>query len=161
VDDRLKPLYEIFKLNSRLFLNCLDGMDEDQARWRPGDRVNSAAFVAAHLVDSRHYLGKLLGLDAPKPFGGRLDASRNIDEVKEMPGLDELRSEWKTVTGSLRERFGSLSAAELAAPYSGGFPIEDRTALGLIGFLLQHDSYHIGQLGLLRKQTGLDAMSYH
>ena len=32
--------------------------------------------------------------------------------------------------------------------------------LGMLVFLVQHDSYHIGQLSLLRKYAGLAAMSY-
>lgn len=160
MDERLTALYQIFKLNSRLFLNCLDGMDEDQARWRPGDRANSPGFVAAHLVDARHQLGRLLGVEAPKPFGGRLDAVRSMEDAHDMPTLDEIRTEWKAVTGNLRERLKTIGPGELSRPYEGGFPVEDRSTLGVIAFLLQHDSYHIGQLGLLRKQAGLAAMSY-
>jgi uncharacterized damage-inducible protein DinB len=135
-------------------------MDEDQARWRAGDRTNSACFIAAHLVTARHYLGTMLGLSGPSPFKGRLDGARSIDDARDLPGLEEIRSEWKAVTGNLRERLKAMSADDLAKPYSGQFPIADRTTLGLIAFLLQHDSYHIGQLGLLRKQVGLEAMSY-
>ena len=32
--------------------------------------------------------------------------------------------------------------------------------LGAVAFLLQHDSYHVGQLALLRKHFGLGAMRY-
>lgn len=158
--EALSPLYEIFKLNSRLLLNCLDGMDEDQARWRPSPHANSAAFIAAHLVGSRQYLGTLMGLALPSPFGGRLDATKSIEETKNLPTLEEIRAEWKSVTGNLRERFKQLTAEDLAKPYTGQFPIAHQTTLGVIAFLLQHDSYHIGQLGLLRKQAGLEAMRY-
>jgi uncharacterized damage-inducible protein DinB len=160
VHDSLSPLYEIFKLNSRLLLNCLDGMKEDQARWRPGPACNSAAFIAAHLVGSRQYLGTVMGLDLPSPFGGRLDATKSIGETKDLPQLEEIRAEWKTVTGNLRERFKEITADDLAKPYAGQFPVADRTTLGVIAFLIQHDSYHIGQLGLLRKQAGLESMRY-
>lgn len=160
MDPRLAPLYEIFKLNSRLLLNCLAGMDEDQARWRPSRASNSAAFLAAHLVDSRRYLAGLLGLKLPPSFGGSLDAARSIEEVTDLPTLDEIRHEWKTVTGNLRERLKAMTATELDQAYTGPFPVADRTTLGVIAFLAQHDSYHIGQLGFLRKQAGLEAMSY-
>lgn len=56
----MTALYEIFKLNSRLYLNCLDGMDEDQARWRPTGATNSAAFVALHLLDSRYAMARAM-----------------------------------------------------------------------------------------------------
>ena len=39
-------------------------------------------------------------------------------------------------------------------------PLEDSSVLGLFGFMVQHDSYHLGQLSLLRKYAGLPAMSY-
>ena len=32
--------------------------------------------------------------------------------------------------------------------------------LGLIAFLVQHDSYHIGQIGFLRRQLGKPALAY-
>ena len=39
-------------------------------------------------------------------------------------------------------------------------PIDDTSVLGLLGFMVQHDSYHLGQLSLLRKHCGLPAMAY-
>jgi hypothetical protein len=39
-------------------------------------------------------------------------------------------------------------------------PISDPTALSLLTFFVQHDSYHVGQLALLRKHAGLPAMQY-
>ena len=160
MDPRLTPLYDIFKLNSRLFLNCLEGMDEDQARWRPGAASNSAGFVAAHLVDSRRYSATVLGLSLPPCFGGRLDAAKSIGEVKDLPRLDEIRSEWKSVTGNLRERLKAATPEELDRPVATQFPVDDKRVLGVFGFLMQHDSYHIGQLAFLRKQAGLEAMRY-
>jgi uncharacterized damage-inducible protein DinB len=161
VNDRLQPLYEILRMNSRLFLNCLDGMDEDQARWRPTERTNSAAFLALHLVDSRHYMAKLVGAETRNPFAPLLEGAMSIDDIREYPSLDAIRDAWKAVTGNLRVRFKSLEADDLARPAPNRFPAsEDPSLLGALTFLLQHDSYHIGQLALLRKQAGLEAMSY-
>lgn len=158
--EALSPLYEIFKLNSRLLLNCLDGMLEDQARWRPGPASNSAAFLALHLVDARHLLAKLIGLELHNPFAARLEGARSIEALKDLPSLDEIRAAWKEVTGSLRERLKAMTGEELARACPEQFPLGDKTVLGAITFLLQHDSYHIGQLAFLRKQAGLEAMRY-
>jgi hypothetical protein len=38
--------------------------------------------------------------------------------------------------------------------------VGDRTLLGALAFLAQHESYHVGQLALLRKYAGLPAMRY-
>jgi uncharacterized damage-inducible protein DinB len=160
VHDRLVPLYEIFKLNSRLFLNCLDGWKENQARWRPSPDANSAAFIALHLVDSRHYIARILGMTTENPFAFLADA-KTIDDMKTWPPLEEIASAWKTVTGNMRERFKTLTPADLAAPADWQeVPVDDKTQLGLLVFMMQHESYHIGQLAILRKQAGLSAMSY-
>ena len=39
-------------------------------------------------------------------------------------------------------------------------PVDDKSNMGLLIFMMQHESYHIGQLAILRKQAGLPAMSY-
>jgi uncharacterized damage-inducible protein DinB len=161
VHDRLAPIYEIFKLNSRLFLNCLDGWTEDQVRWRPSPDTNSAAFIALHLVDSRHYIAKVMGMKMDNPFAPILESARTIDDVKSWPPLEEARTAWKAVTGNLRERFKAITPEELAAKAEWqDMPMDDRTQFGLLVFMMQHESYHIGQLAILRKQAGLPAMSY-
>jgi uncharacterized damage-inducible protein DinB len=40
------------------------------------------------------------------------------------------------------------------------FPIEDNTKFGALTFMVQHETYHIGQLGILRRALGLPAMKY-
>lgn len=160
MDARVAPLYEIFKLNSRLFLNCLEGMSEDQARWRPGSSTNNAAFIALHAVDARHALARLLGLTLDTPFGGALEAANTIDDIRTWPRLEEIRSAWKDVTGELRERFKQLGPGDLDMACGMKYPVDDASVLGAIAYLSQHDAYHIGMLALLRKQVGLPAMRY-
>ncbi len=160
MDARLAPLYEIFKLNSRIYLNCLDGMDDDQASWRPSDNSNSAAFIALHLVDTRHHIAGLVGLKLENPFASMVKGRKSIAEMRGLPALDELRDAWKGVTGEVRVRLGQLGEAELKQDTGSKLPIDDKSLLGALTFLMQHESYHIGQLGLLRKQVGLPAMIY-
>jgi uncharacterized damage-inducible protein DinB len=158
------PLYEIFKVNSRLFMNCLDAMDNDQAGWRPSDSTNSAAFIALHLVDTRHWLAGMLGLKVNHPFKDLCAKVKSIGDVEtiQMPSLDDLRSAWKDVTGELRETLKVLTAEDLAKPAPWQAPgVDDKSMLGLLAFLAQHDSYHVGQMAILRKAVGLQAMSYN
>ena len=39
-------------------------------------------------------------------------------------------------------------------------PLARPALLGTIAFLMQHESYHVGQMGLLRKELGHPAMAY-
>lgn len=160
MDARLAPLYEIFKLNSRIYLNCLEGMDDDQASWRAHENHNTAAFIALHLVESRYYYAGQIGVSATNPFDALTKGRKSIAAMQGLPAMDEQREAWKKVTGELRVRFGQMTADDLAKPMDSKMPFDDKTVLGFLGFMMQHESYHIGQLALLRKQVGLPAMSY-
>jgi uncharacterized damage-inducible protein DinB len=53
-----------------------------------------------------------------------------------------------------------LTAGELAEPNVHRFPLGDSSRLGLVAYLVQHDSYHLGQIGFIRRQLGKPPMSY-
>ena len=160
MDPRATPLHAILRLNSRLLLNCFEGMDETTARQRPNARTNSAAFLACHLIDSRHYLLSLLGRLGENPVARFVGSARSIDDVGALPPLADVRAAWRSVSTTLEACLAELSDAELTAPSPQRFPVEDRSLLGAVAFLLQHESYHVGQLALIRKYFGLPAMSW-
>jgi uncharacterized damage-inducible protein DinB len=160
MDPRLAPLAEIFDLNSRLFHNCLDGLTAAQADARLTPTTNSAAFVAAHLADTRFALAAWLGVPLENPLAASLENARGIEDVRDLPALDAIRAAWDLASVAITERMTTLSAVELDGPNPQRFPAGEPTLLGTLTFLAQHDSYHIGQLALLRKAAGLPAMKY-
>jgi uncharacterized damage-inducible protein DinB len=83
-------------------------------------------------------------------------------DVKRFPPLAEIQRAWTTGSDALRDRLDRITAAELDGSIVSPFPlpITNPTALSLLTFFVQHDSYHIGQLALLRKHAGLPAMQY-
>jgi uncharacterized damage-inducible protein DinB len=162
MDPRIAPLTEILRMNTKLFRNCLDGVTEEMAATRPSSSTNSAAFVASHLTEARFYLLGLIGAEQKSPLAAYLENARGIDDVKRFPPLSEIQHAWTTASHALRDRLAAMTPAELDAAISCPFPlpISDPTALSLLTFFVQHDSYHIGQLALLRKHVGLPAMQY-
>ncbi|HEY7444129.1 MAG TPA: DinB family protein [Vicinamibacterales bacterium] len=162
MDPRIAPLAQILRLNTKLFRNCLDGVTDEQAAVRTSASTNNAAFVAAHVVEARFFLLKMLGVDQPSPIAMYLEGARGIDDVKRFPPVGEINRAWTTASYALRDRLDTITAAELDAPVAIPFPlpVSDPTAMNLLAFFVQHDSYHIGQLALLRKHVGLPAMQY-
>ena len=160
MDARVAPLAEILELNTRLYRNCLAGLSDEQANARPSDSTNSAAFIAAHLADSRFFLLRALGVECASPLGRHLDGKRGIAELDAPLPLEEVHAAWTAAADALRERLSTLSATDLDAAATARFPVSDRTVLGVLTFLVQHDSYHVGQLAMLRKFGGLPAMKY-
>jgi uncharacterized damage-inducible protein DinB len=160
MDSRVAPLAEILRLNTVLFRNCLDSLSDEQAVKRPSSGTNSAAFIAAHLASSRFFLLKTLGVEEGDPLAPYLDGRKGIDDIAELPPLSEVEAAWTKGAHLLRDRLDALTAADIDAPSSLKFPLADGTLLGTLTFLVQHDSYHLGQLSLLRKYCGLPAMRY-
>ena len=162
MDSRIAPLTEILRLNTKLFRNCLDGVTDEKAAMRPSASTNSAAYIAVHVAESRFFLLKMLGAEQASPLAGYLDGVRGIDDVKRFPAVADIQRAWTTASHALRDRLDTMTAAELDASIASPFPlpISDPTTLSLLTFFVQHDSYHIGQLALLRKHAGLPAMHY-
>jgi uncharacterized damage-inducible protein DinB len=153
-------LREIFSLNTRLLLNCLHGVSEDDAVRRPLPGVNSLAFVTAHVVDARHFVLTLLDRPAPNPLTATLGRVTRIEEVTELPALGALREFWVAVSAALDEGLDAVGVEHLRSRSPQRFPVSDATRLGGLAFLAQHESYHVGQLALLRKCLGYPAMAY-
>lgn len=160
MDPRVHSLAEIFRLNRRLILNCFDGVSEEQARLRVGGTTNSAQFLLAHLIDVRHFLLAALGGRAENPVAAALATAGGIDEVSELPPVAELLEAWSAISDALEGALASTSGSALDAPAAQRYPVEDATLLGEIAFLAQHESYHLGQIAMLRRVVGLPAMRY-
>ena len=137
-------------------------MTDEQAALRPSASANSAAFVAAHVAEPRFYLLNMLGAEQSSPIAAYLEGARGIDDVKRFPPMLEIQRAWTDASHALRDRLDEMTTLELDASVACPFPlpISDPTALSLLTFFVQHDSYHIGQLALLRKHAGLPAMQY-
>ncbi|HEY7635603.1 MAG TPA: DinB family protein [Gemmatimonadales bacterium] len=160
MDQRVAPFASMFGLNTDLLLNCLQGLSESEARQCLPGGGNSMAFLAAHLADSRYFLVERLGNPLSNPLARYLAQARSISDIREWPTLDEIRSAWLAVSAHLQDALAALSAAQLSEPNVHRFPLGDSSRLGLIVFLAQHDSYHLGQVAFLRRQLGKPAMSY-
>jgi len=160
MDSRAAPFASLLRLNTRLLLNCVDGLSDEQASARVVPPTNSIAFLVAHLTDARHKLLSVLGGAAENPLTPFLANARSIDDVPVLPPLIELCEAWEAIASTLASRLAELSAEQLDAPAARQYPGDDPSVLGALAFLVQHDSYHIGQLGLLRRALGLPAMRY-
>ena len=160
MDPRVAPLAAIFELNTDLLLNCLDGLSQAEAQQRLDGGGNSIIFLAAHLADTRHFLLGRLGHPLANPLSRYLADAQRIEDIGEWPAMEEVRGAWVAVSAQLAEVLGQLDAEALEKPGTHRFPIPDSTPLGMLAFLAQHDSYHLGQAGFIRRQLGKPAMTY-
>jgi uncharacterized damage-inducible protein DinB len=160
MDPRVAPLAAVFELNSDLLLNCLDGLSQPEAQRRLDGGGNSIIFLAAHLADTRHFLLGRLGHPLANPLSRYLADAQRIEDIGEWPTLDEVRRAWLAVSAQLSDVLGELDAEAIDKPGAHRFPVPDTTPLGMLAFLAQHDSYHVGQAAFIRRQLGKPAMTY-
>ena len=154
------PWARLLALNADLLLNSLDSVTSDQASTPVTPGGNTIGFLVAHLVDSRHFIAGLLGAPIANPGEQALASAKSVADVRELPALPVLRTAWVDVSRHLDRTLAACDRARLDAPCEQRFPGSDGTLEGALAFLVQHDSYHLGQLALLRRQHGLAAMSY-
>lgn len=155
-----RSIHDLIALNTRLFKNGLDGVDDYVARRRTHARANNIAFVAMHLVSARFYLGRFLGLALVDPYTAQLADVETIEQVSSFPPIDHLRDAWAHASDAVLKHTTTLPDAHWSEPSTVAFPIAGTSRFECAAFLLHHESYHLGQLGVLRKQAGLPAMAY-
>jgi uncharacterized damage-inducible protein DinB len=160
MDRRLVALSSVAALNRRLFLNRLDGLaDEDLSR-KLEDRSNSVGGVLCHLLDARCYLVQILGGKVENRLNERLRSITTSEDLKPFPTLEELRTAWEQASDLLAGRLELVPPEHLDVPSSDRLPVQDPSTLGALAFLFQHESYHIGQLSLMKKVLTGKPMSY-
>jgi hypothetical protein len=151
----------IFKLNDRLFLNTLQGVTEEQGKERITGHVNPVIWIAAHTVWARYNALMFLGAPAGNPYNDLFENFKPYDASQNYPSLAAVKEEWKKVSILLQEAIKNVSGEYLAADAPIKNPTGDFTNWGTITFFTQHESYDVGQLGLLKKFLTKEAMSYN
>lgn len=87
-----------------------------------------------------------------------LEGARGLDDLRGLPMVAELRLGWSSIGSHLEVVGSQISAATLEAKGPSALPGTDGSRLEGVAFLVQHDSYRLGQVALLRRQLGRSAM---
>lgn len=158
--DKIIPVNSLFYINTKLFINCMEGVTQELFLKRTDANINNIAFLASHLLDARFFMGSIAGLQLVNPFKEIFDRIKSPDQIDEFPRAEEIINVWKEISLPIESRFKEITEAELLEEGPIQLPLSERTVLGGLTFFIQHESYHIGQIALLRKFLGLPAMRY-
>src|SRR4051812_19890370 len=93
----------IFNLNTRLFLNALEGVTEEQAKERISEHNNPLSWLAVHTVWARYNIAGLLGKQVENPYAGLFEGFKPFDPDYKYATLAEAKAEWKKATELLKE----------------------------------------------------------
>jgi hypothetical protein len=163
-----KQLLAQYDLHDVLFNNVIDGITDEESNRSLKDPTNSVKWLAGHLlwananfanIGSTHVDVKWRDHFHTKEGGGPEDFNASPSPL---PTLEEIRIKWNEDSPVLRKGLEDLPEEALDMVIDTKHPIQpfDNTLGGLWAFINHHQAYHIGQIGILRRALGKDAMSY-
>jgi uncharacterized damage-inducible protein DinB len=147
-------------LNTRLITNCFNGVNDELANKRINEHANPMAFICLHALEARYFLSRTLGTKVLNPYKELTKDAKVYEDLKEIPPVKEMLNYWQETGDLLLEILENIDESKLQEKVRFQFPIEDDTKFGTLTFMVQHETYHIGQLGILRRALGLPAMKY-
>jgi uncharacterized damage-inducible protein DinB len=151
MDQPLAACAGLYRFHARMLDRLAAGMEE--ADWANRFGGNSGHWILAHLLATkRSQLRALCAGAAPEAWealagrGGARDAA--------LPAASDLLPAWYRDNADLATRLEGLGADGADAPSPRTMPDGSTTQGGMARFLQFHEAYHLGQIGLLRRQCG-------
>ena len=144
----------IFKLNNRLVTTALEGLSDEEVWTRPNGAGNAMGWILGHITETRGSLlaelGDTTGMPWPKQFSRGSSPAATADR----PSRAVIEDAWRATSARMREGFERLTPERLAElPKKQGLPgVTDLASF--ITFMAFHESYHVGQLGYVRRLLG-------
>lgn len=161
MSEQTNALKAQFDLHTRLFTNATEGIADHETNSRTSEHVNHIKWIAGHLLNTRlDSMSRVAGLAPDTSYGDHFGRGKALDTSATYPPIDEIRQRWASASGAISNGIAQVPDEVLNAKSQAQVPIADDTVRGLLSFLISHEAYHIGQLGLLRKMAGKEAMSY-
>lgn len=124
----------------------LNGIANDLAFVRPMEDVHSIAEVVAHMT---YWRKSLIGrLNKDESFNASVESEDNWRDpsLLRQEGWDKVRADFEASQEAVVEALSRQPATILETEYSEGYTFEY-----LIQGVIDHDIYHLGQIGLIRK----------
>jgi len=151
-----------YRMHSQMFNNLLDSIKESDALTRIENKTNHFTWMVGNLVNCRYWMAGIVGIQEKDPNDSLFKDGKALDEKAQYPSLDVLKKEWHKISPILFEKLLSIEEAELEQPYELGMniPYVKENKLNMLGMCTDRESYLFGQLGLMRKILGYNAVKY-
>ncbi len=144
----------ILATNAAVFDRTVQGVSGEKWVAQPSPDSNHMLWIAGHVVVHRAKALRLLGQPWSAPWESLFARGVAKSASEQYPKPEEVLQEWKHVCEGLRAGLANVSAELLNKPSSNAGRAFEATVAGTISFLSFHESYHVGQMGYLRKWLG-------
>ena len=145
---------KMFETNNAIFQKAIDGIPDEQWLKQSGDDSNPLLWIAGHMVVTRAAVPRMFGQAWSAPWEKLFARGAKRISPDEYPSPSEVRKAWAEVSEKLSAALSNPSAEILSGPAKEGSRSLDGTVAGSVAMLCLHDTYHVGQVGYLRKWLG-------
>lgn len=143
------------ELTTKVLHANVAGLTQEESLIQPHPGGNCLNWVVGHLVRTYNHVLPLLGQE---PAGGDLDrydrGAPPIKDPAEARDLSELLAAWDEAVRRFDTGLASLTPEALDRPAPGPDPNRTETVRSLLNTICFHQSYHVGQTGVLRRLAG-------
>jgi hypothetical protein len=152
------PLHEQarqYRFNDRFLGVLVDGFEEPDWRFRPEGGGNAAIWIVGHLAAVRRQIRRHLGENLPKvPWEDSFDMGVDPATIDSWPDPADLLADFHASGEPIEARLHAMTPEEASRELEHAFPDGGNTMEGWLRFFYFHETYHLGQLGLLRRMRG-------
>ena len=144
----------LFNANTNLFQKVVHGLSEKSWLAQPGPESNPLLWIAGHVVVHRALVPHIVGMEWSAPWQGLFARGAKRVASGAYPAPGEIQRAWSEISAKLPMAFERMTTELLRRPKFEGAMSLDGTVGGTVSVLSLHESYHIGQIGYLRKWLG-------
>lgn len=159
-DSRVYGLVVLYDMQTGLFNNALDTINDEDAHKRLDTKANHIAWLAGSMVQQRYEMAELLGKGIGKQQADELfkDMQGIKDDVT-YPSLEQYKADWEKITPIMRDAIINADTETLDRMLDMG-PEMKFTYFEMLYFMIYREASIIGQIALWRRLLGYEAMKY-
>jgi len=163
-----KQLLAQYDLHNVLYNNVIANISDEESNKCIADPMNSVKWLAGHLAWAQLNLANIGGVPQEFQWRDHFHTKQGATPAdlaappSEMPTLQQIKDKWNEMAPKIRVGLENLPEEALNSEVPIPHPIApfDKTLAGLWAFINHHQAYTIGQIGILRRGLGKDAMGY-
>ncbi len=154
MDTNFSNIEGMFKTNTDIVTKSIADISPEHWFARPGDDSNHLMWIMGHLVWSRGNVLKVLGGEWSNPYAAQFSRGAQVGCDSEYPSIEAMKIAWDEVSAKVAAIIADPSSEALSkAPPKGPLSFDGQVS-GTVAFLAYHETYHVGQIGYLRKWLG-------
>lgn len=160
--EKLGIIIPAFRGHSQSFLMVLKGISEEDALKRIEGRTNHIIWMVGNFLDMRYAMGNVLGLTEEFKYKDFFFQGKALDESLAYPSLQDLIVDFHRISPLVYQRLLQVTDEELNKAFPMGMNIDffPEDVLNFVGMCIGREDYLCGQMGLMRRILGCDAMKY-